>query len=36
VKHTLLDGFVEGGDSLPKNLLGPLLVAFGQGFAQVA
>jgi SpoVK/Ycf46/Vps4 family AAA+-type ATPase len=36
VKDALLDRFVEGGHGLSKNLIGPLLVAFGKRFAQLA
>jgi len=36
VKHALLDRFVESGDRLPENLVGPLLVTFSERLTQVA
>lgn len=36
VQPALLDGFIEGGDSLPVSLLGGSLIALGDRFAQIA
>jgi hypothetical protein len=36
VKHALLDRFVEGGYGLAKNLIGSLVVTFGERLAQIA
>jgi len=36
MQHTLLHCLVQGGDSLPKNLLSALLVALNQRLAQLA
>jgi SpoVK/Ycf46/Vps4 family AAA+-type ATPase len=36
MQHALLDCLVEGGDGLPKNLIGALLVALGKRLTQVA
>ena len=36
VYDALLDRFVEGRNGLPEALLGRLLIAFGESFAQAA
>jgi hypothetical protein len=36
VKHTLLNSFVQGRNRLPEDLVGRLLVAFGERLSHVA